>query len=510
MKPLPLFLLLFAAIISSQIGAQGSNKKIRVENANSLEYNEQFSEAQVLKGNVVLSHQGAFLYCDSAYLFDKENRLEAFSRVRIESDTVKITGNRLTYNANEKQALITGDVLLTDPGTILTTNELYYNTSTGVANYLTGGKIVSNRNKNELTSELGSYFSKEKTFYFKRKVLLVNEKYTMFGDTLQYNTVNETAYFFGPTTIKSKENTIYCENGYYNTRSDIAEFGKNAWLKGKTQKIKGQSLYYDRKLAFGKALRKVEVIDSVQQIKVTGNYALYFEQNERVTIADSALFHQFFEKDTLYLHADTLKAFTTSNTGFRTLKAYARCQFLKKDMQGKCDTLIYSYADSVMRMFGKPIIWSEDNQLTGNYTTIHLKNSKIDHLILHENGVIASKEDTVRFNQIKGKVITGFFESNELRKIDVKGNGQSVYYSKDNKNDYIGINKAICSDMVILLDSSKVEEILFLTQPEAVFYPVNELSYKEWMLKDFKWMGAIRPRSVKQLFVWRNTNSDTE
>jgi lipopolysaccharide assembly outer membrane protein LptD (OstA) len=122
MKPLPLFLLLFAAIISSQIGAQGSNKKIRVENANSLEYNEQFSEAQVLKGNVVLSHQGAFLYCDSAYLFDKENRLEAFSRVRIESDTVKITGNRLTYNANEKQALITGDVLLTDPGTILTTN----------------------------------------------------------------------------------------------------------------------------------------------------------------------------------------------------------------------------------------------------------------------------------------------------------------------------------------------------------------------------------------------------
>lgn len=502
MKLFSAFLLLSLIFSSNPIWAQGNNKKIRVENANSLEYNEQLSEAQVLKGNVILSHQGAFLYCDSAYLFEKENRLEAFSRVRIESDTVKITGNTLNYNGNEKQAIINGNVELTDPGTILTTNELYYNTSEGVANYYTGGKIVSNRNNNVLTSELGSYFSKQKNFFFKRKVLLVNEKYSMACDTLQYNTLSETAFFLGPTTIVSKENTIYCENGYYNTKTDIAEFGKNAWLKGKTQKIKGQSLYYDRKLAFGKALRKVEVIDSVQQIKVTGNYALYYEQNERVTIADSALFHQFFEKDTLYLHADTLKAFTTSNTGFRTLKAYARCQFLKKDMQGKCDTLVYSYADSVMRMYGKPIIWSDENQLTGNYTTIHLKNSKIDHLILHENAVIASKEDTVRFNQIKGKIITGFFVSNELKKIDVKGNGQSVYYSKDDKDDYIGINKAICSDMLILLDSSKVEEILFLTQPEAVFYPVNELSYKEWMLKDFKWLGTFRPRQVKHLFRW--------
>ena len=509
MKPLHQFLLVFYTILSTQIWAQEGNKKIRVENANSLEFNEQFSEAQVLKGNVVLSHQGTFLYCDSAYLFDKENRLEAFSNVRIESDTVKITGNRLTYNANEKQALINGDVVLTDPGTILTTNELYYNTATGVANYITGGKIVSNRNKNELTSEFGSYFSKEKNFYFKRKVVLINEKYTMFGDTLRYNTLSETAFFLGPTTIKSKENTIYCENGYYNTKTDIAEFGKNAWIKGKTQKIKGQSLYYDRKLAFGKALRNVEVIDSVQRVKVTGNYALYYEINERVTVTDSALFHQFFENDTLILHADTLKAFTTANTGYRTFKAYAHCQFLKKDMQGKCDTLIYSYADSVMRMYGKPIIWSDENQLTGNFTTIHLKNSKVDHLILHENGVIASKEDTVRFNQIKGKTITGFFTNNELRKIDVKGNGQSVYYSKDDKNDYIGINKAICSDMEILLDSSKVEEILFLTQPEAVFYPVNELGYKEWMLKDFKWLGAFRPREVKHLFKWLFPTTET-
>ena len=491
----------------SGVSAQQS-KKIKVENANSLEFDAGVSDAQILRGDVIFSHEGAFLYCDSAYLFENENRLEAFSNVKIISDTVKITGNKLTYLANDKRAVITGNVQLTDPGTLLTTDEIIFNTETRVAQYLNGGKITSSRNKNELISKIGAYHAKEKNFYFKKQVELKNEKYRMTGDTLRYNTLNETAFFLGPTYIFSDENTIYCENGFYNTKSDQSEFGKNAWLKGKTQQIKGDQLYYDRKAGYGRGKGNVIVTDSIQNIKITGHYGVYYENEERITVTDSALFFQNFENDTLVLHADTLKSYTLGIDNARIMKALNKAQFFKNDLQGRCDSLIYSYADSVMRMYGKPIIWSDVNQLTGTFTTLHLKNKTLDHLILHENGLIASIEDSVRFNQIKGKEVKGIFKNSELNKIEVRGNGQTIYYAKDDKEEYIGINRAFCTDMDIYVDSNQVQEIVFKNQPDAVLYPANELTYKEWLLKDFKWYGYLRPRSRNDLFIWKTETVD--
>ena len=46
-------------------------------------------DAEILTGNVIFFHDGAFMYCDSAYLYQQTNTFEAFSNVRMEQgDTI--------------------------------------------------------------------------------------------------------------------------------------------------------------------------------------------------------------------------------------------------------------------------------------------------------------------------------------------------------------------------------------------------------------------------------------
>ncbi len=58
---------------------------------------------------------------------------------------------------------------------------------------------------------------------------------------------------------------------------------------------------------------------------------------------------------------------------------------------------------------------------------------------------IISREDSGKFNQITGRSMTGYIRNNELTRIDVNGNAQTIYYAKDGKT-FIGVNKAQSSE----------------------------------------------------------------
>ena len=491
-----LIFLLTELIVSAQSG-----RKITIRGANSLEFDDRVA-AQRLVGNVIFEHEGTLLYCDSAYLFDGENRLEAYSNVRIIGDSVVVSGQRLTYDGKTKIADITGNVRMTDPSSVLTTSRLQFDNNTKQATYTTGGKIISENN--ELVSQFGMYNSRKRTFYFRTNVKLTNKDYVMNCDTLQYVTNSKTAFFFGPTTITSDENIIYCENGFYNTKTDISEFGKNARIDSKKQQIKGDKIYYNRKKSLGRAWKNVRITDTTEAVVLTGDFADYNEKTGQILITEQAVMEKAFGKDTLFLHGDTLRSVLDSVTDKRTLYAYYKVKFFKKDFQGKCDSLTYSESDSLMRLFRNPVIWNEENQLTADTVRIQLANNQLETLYLRANAFIGSQEDSVHFNQIKGKNITGFFAENELRKVKVEGNGESVYYAKgDDDKGYIGVNKALCSNMMIYIDSNKVQSITFLQDPSATLYSVNEPLKDEIQLRGFRWLGEHRPNKREDIFLWK-------
>jgi lipopolysaccharide export system protein LptA len=175
----------------------------------------------------------------------------------------------------------------------------------------------------------------------------------------------------------------------------------------------------------------------------------------------------------------------------------------KSNLQGKCDSMSYSFSDSVIRLYGEPVLWKDANQLTSEFMEIKTKNKRIDQLHLLNLAFIVSQEDTTKYNQIKGKNMICYFKDNNLYKVDVKGNGQTIYYPKDEEeNEIIGVNKAESSDLVIHLEGKDVKEIMFYKKPDAILYPLESAPKNELKLKSFKWLEHHRPLKKEDIFTW--------
>jgi lipopolysaccharide export system protein LptA len=500
-EKLYLVILLISGFISS-LQAQ-DNKQIEILNANSMGYNKKSdNNARKLIGNVQFKHENAIMYCDSAYFYSDKNMIDAFSNVSIhQGDTTHLYGEFLKYDGNTKIAQIRKKVRLINKEIILKTEFLDYKITDQIGNYFNGGRILNG--EDTLTSEVGYYYGKPKLLYFRKKVVvIVPKQYTIKSDTMKYNTVTKVAYFFGPTDITSKNNYIYCENGWYNRITNISQFNKNAYLTSDKQMLKGDSLYYERNTGIGRAFKNIRLIDSSQNIIVTGNYATYLEKPQKAMVTDSAVLMQFNEGDTMFVHADTMRTIADSANKEKTIRAFFHVKIFKTDIQGKCDSLTYTTEDSTMRLFSKPVLWMDSDQVTSDYIELHMANKKLNTANLFSSSFITMKEDSNKYDQIKGRKMTGFFKDNELYRIDVKGNGQTVYYAKD-KDSYIGVNKAESSDMVLYRENKKIKKIVFLTKPDATLYPLNKAPKEEIILKDFKWYKISRPRSKTDIFIWQ-------
>ena len=489
------------AVIFVLIPLKSNSQEKKIDfNAENMEYDKSIANGAFrLKDNVVFFHEGAKMYCDSAYFYSDENSLDAFSNVYInQADTIHLYGDYLHYDGHTRLSQIQRNVRLVSKETNLTTSVLDFDLKNNIGYYTTGARILNGENK--LRSRLGYYYSNEHLYYFKDSVVVENPDYTIYCDTLKYNTQTNTAFFLGPTEIISDSNYVYCERGWHNTETNISVLKKNALLKNKQQTVKGDSLYYDRNTGNGKAFGSVEMIDLEQDVILKGDYATYKEKTENSLLTGHAEFIQITDKDSIYVHADTLRS-EQDTSGARLLRAYYKVKLFKSDMQGKCDSMSYSFADSVIRLYDDPVLWFEENQLTAASIEILTKNRKVDKLKMQQLAFIVSQVDTSSYNQIKGKDMLCYFKDNELYRIDVSGNGQTVYYPED-QGEIIGVNKAESSDLVIYVVDGKVKTIKFINQPKAVLYPLGEISESDKKLKDFRWLDSHRPRKKEDIFIW--------
>jgi hypothetical protein len=153
-----------------------------------------------------------------------------------------------------------------------------------------------------------------------------------------------------------------------------------------------------------------------------------------------------------------------------------------------------------LSFYHEPVLWSDENQLTATFMNMQMANSEISELRLFDAAFISSQEDSIRYNQIKGRNMTGYFTDNKLSSIRVEGNGQSIYYSRNSKKQYTGVNRADCSDMLIFINESKINSITLINEPDATLYPIREIPPSELRLKGFVWLVEQRPLNKEDIF----------
>jgi lipopolysaccharide export system protein LptA len=492
--------MILTLLLFSLPGFTQQKKKIIIEEADLLEADEKIApNAQRLIGSPLrIRHENILMWADSAYTYTGTNRVDAFGNVRInQGDTLNLYARKIYYNGDNSKATAFQNVRLVNKSTTLYTDTLHYDLAANTGFYNTNGKIIDSLNT--LTSKTGRYYVNTDIIHFYVNVEAFNDNYTLNSDTLIYNTKTGRAFITGPTTIRDSLNTIYAEDGWYDTESGEAELLKNPEVYNESQRLRARYIKYNEADGMGKALGNVIMDDYDNNITVTGNVANYNDKLEIATVTDSALFMMYSEKDTLFLHADTLRTVPDKVDGEKLVLAYHGTRFYRSDLQGMCDSLVYFTKDSVVQLFKSPVIWSDIHQLTANMIEMKQIADGPDELHLRGNGFIISQLDSGRFDQIKGKEMTGYIVNSELNKIDVNGNGQTLYYARQ-EEDIIGLNRVESSKISIRFREGKIFKIIFIQATEGLLKPLFELTEEEKKLSGFDWKISQRPMSKYDVF----------
>jgi lipopolysaccharide export system protein LptA len=492
-------------IIFTSISISQEKRKIEYYAEQQEADEEKYPGATMLLGNVKMNHEGIDLTCQRALYYKKENFFKAIGNVFIkQGDTITQTSDYADYDANFKQALSWGNVVLKDPTMTLTTDTLQFDRINQKLYYKTYATIKDATNT--LKSKVGNYYLENKKFIATTRVTVVNPEHNLVSDHLDYYTETGFTYLWGPSTITNRKNSnkIYCEKGFYDTKTDISHFVKNAKLYLKERTVEGDSLYYDKKKGFASATNNIRVIDTIQNFITKGNYAEIFELKDSLFIIKKAVAISIVEKDSMFIHGDTL--LVTGKAKKRIVRTYHNVKIFKSDLQGKCDSIHTNQATGLTKMYRNPVIWSDKNQITGD--TIYLKSNvdteKLDSLKVFNNAFIISKDSLSLddFNQIKGRNMFGRFEENKLKSLLVKGNAESVYYNRNEETNIIEtITKEISSNIEFTFENGIVESIKYLTATEGKTYPPSMLPEDVKKLKDFIWRESEQPKIMEDIFI---------
>lgn len=187
----------------------------------------------------------------------------------------------------------------------------------------------------------------------------------------------------------------------------------------------------------------------------------------------------------------------------RVVRGYFDVKIYRKDFQAVCDSLVGFSIDSTMHLYIDPVLWNENNQIKSEIIDVFTKNQKLDHALFTGDPIMSSQIDSVRYNQVKGKVIEALFRNNEIYRTNVNGNGQTLYYMTDDDNgvqSLMGFLVAECADITFMMADKQIEQIIYRGNPVYTIYPMDKIPMDQpQLLPGFVWEIDRKP-TLEEIF----------
>ena len=473
--------------------------KVYLIHSNTLSFDKAVKpDAQILNGDVCFRHDSSYMYCDSAYFFEQTNSLEAFSNVRMEQgDTLFVYGDYLFYDGNTQVAYLRENVRMENGQVTLFTDSLNYERIPNIGYYFEGGLIVDSLN--QLSSFYGQYSPETKLAVFNDSVQVENPDFTLYSDTLHYDTESKVATILGPSVIVSDSGTIHTSRGWYDTVNNTSLLLDQSQVESGEKILIGDSIFYNRDTGMGEVYGNMSLIDTAQHVTLQGEYGYYNEQTGYAFATDSARFLEYSQGDTLFLHADTLQMVTVDSV-YREIKAYYGVRFYRIDMQGVCDSMQFNTRDSVLYMYTEPVLWNEQYQLYGDTIAIYMNDSTIEYAHVIQFAFAAQHVDSSYYNQLKGNDLNAYFEGQAVHQIDVAGNAESIFYPLEKDGAKVGMNETKSGFLTIWVKDNKLDKLKIWPSPVGSMTPIPDLKPDQKMLKDFYWFDYLRPKNRDDIY----------
>ena len=532
---LTLVLCLLALCMAQNVSAQKKNtrptdNRIYLDHADSLYYDKfRLGDKQVVRGHVKFRHKGATLFCDSAYFKQQENKFEAYGHVRmLQGDTLEIRCDTAVYEGNAEMVNAKHNVVVIHRKTSeLHTDNLVYDQKFEVVYYDQGGNYADRAKGMTLSSDWGKYNLDTKEAEFFYDVTLKTKTHVIYTDTLFYYSQTERAHVKGGMTkipkdggpSKWKKSVIHSikdgydvetTNCFFYMKNNKVELFDNSTIVSNTRTISGDSLFYDSDKKSSRGYGKVDYVDHKNKNRLIADAVDYNEKTGTGMATKNPVFIDFSQKDTLYMHADTIRVETfhiNTDSTYRKVHCYQKVRMFRKDVQAVCDSLVLNSKDSTLTMYFDPIVWNASRQLMGDSIKVFMADSTVREANVMSNALsIEMKHDyehpeKVYYNQVASRLMNAYFVEGSLRMSEAIGNVQTVYYPiEDRDSTLIGMVFMETDTMRMFLNSERKMEKIWASKSEGVLYPMMQIPPAKDYLPRFGWYDYIRPANKDDIY----------
>jgi lipopolysaccharide export system protein LptA len=327
-------------------------------------------------------------------------------------------------------------------------------------------------------------------------------------DTLLYNVNTEVANFVSPTIINDGRTKILTKSGYYDLKKGNASFDKRPIIIDSVQTVVADSIFYNKKTGEGLANGDVTYKDSAQGISMRAGAAKFNNQSKSINAYKRPLMALKQNIDSIYIAADTLfSAYLKKDSTkkimvdtIRFFRAFYDVKIFSDSLQGKSDSLFYSALDSTFSFYKDPVIWAQGSQISGDTIFLVTKNKKPDQVFVNENAYSINRTNEGLFNQLKGTNMNGKFINGEIDFLRAKGNSESLYYLQDEDSSYIGMNYAMAESITMKFINKELKRVSWVNGVSGTTYPMNKIPEEKKQLRNFKWLDALRPKTLNDLY----------
>ncbi|MBR9922274.1 MAG: hypothetical protein GYB31_15660 [Bacteroidetes bacterium] len=473
----------------------------------------------------------------------------------------ELKSDTLQYQTREKVVTFLGPTLITqnDARIFCESGNYFLGTSTAVfrgnAQYRTEETLAE--------ADVIRYEGDSKTVYLDGNAVFEEDGKTAKADLIRYDEANDVAYLEGNASYIDEEQNIAADSITYDRANDLYATRGRGVISNPPQILEADLVDYDKTTGLGIATGNVIWRDTSAALTIICNQANYDESSNYLKATGGRngrpLLISEVEGDSLFMSADTLvsleiigamkeeilpdstkvepqgDSLTTDSIGIipaediltdttlqlidttlaisdsllakptgpdttRLLLAYNNVRLYKSNIQAVCDSLTYNTTDSLFQFFQEPVVWSDTSQFSADTIRMQMANDEIDRIFLNQDAFILNSPDEIYYNQIKGRDMIAYFDSSELRRMRVEGNAESVYYGLDSENAYLGVNKTLCSEMLLYFGNNQVKSITFYAQPKGDFIPMRKADHEGLKMDGFNWQAERRPGSREDIY----------
>ena len=511
-------------------------------------------------GHVLIQHTDSVqVFADTLIYQGRTRNAELFGDIVLVNGGQKLYTNYLEYNLDTRIANYSKGATLTDDETTLTSKQGYYEVDLDLAHFKDSVEVVGKDFFMRMDSM--AYHTEDKIAYFLGPTLLQQEDKRIYCESGYYDVQNEMAEFsdhaqYQEGDRRANADIIRYERGEYKVTLDgaahIYEEGReatgdhieyledkkwftiegNGYYADSTRTVRGESIFYDVERDSFALPDRSTVISGAQQLTadrmryskeqgsgIASGQVIWVDTSSQYVIRSDSLNYgdhpshviavgiqqrpwliAIVDGDSLFIRADSLRFTQVSETDTsKIMRAFHQVRMYKSDMQALCDSLVYREKDSIFVLYQNPRLWADTSQFTADTIELRMHNNQLEQINLKQNAFIVNTVDQLYFNQIKGRSIIAHLVENELNRMDIIGNAETIYYVLDDSKAYIGVNKAICSRIRVFFGSNEVERIRMYQDPSGQMMPMDLFDHEGNKLDGFRWLEDQRPKNQTEL-----------